>query len=423
MSGLERLGRKLAEEQDALVARSESRALVRERIAQHEPRPVRRGVRPWHAAIAGGLVAAASVLALLLRPSAPQPLTLRVGSSGQRVLPGAWLEAPAGSRALALAFSDGTRVELEPRTRARVVTIDGHGAHLLIESGLAHVGVVPRPGTAYRLSVGPFAVRVIGTRFDVRWNPEQDAFRIDLTEGHVELSGCVFGRGYALDPGRAVDASCKRGRFHLEQARPQLAAVAAAPAMATPSLPEASAITRDVPAQPRTQRALAGWRTLARKGEYAAAFAAARDAGFENECERADADDLAMLAEIARYAGQRTHESAALLLMRRRFEGTPRAALAAFALGRLEFDGRHAHAKAAQWFGTYLKEQPDGALSREAHGRLIEATLAAGDRAGARVLALDYRRKHPNGPHTKLAQELLDAPLAGGAMAPARPPR
>ena len=105
-----------------------------------------------------------------------------------------------------------------------------------------------------------------------------------------------------------------------------------------------------------------------------------------------------------------SEDERALLLIRRRFAGTSRAAVAAFSLGRLEFDKRHEHAKAAQWFGTYLKEQPAGSLAREARGRLIEATLAAGDRSRARLLAAEYLELHPGGPHAELAQRLVGAP-------------
>lgn len=433
MTELEQLGRYVAEEQDALRASPGQRAArvaVRERVAQHEPTlsaaPPSR-LWPWRATSLAGVLAAAAAAAIVLpaRAPAPAPLTVQLGTTAQRVLPGAWLEAAPSSAPLGLLFSDGTHVELGAGTRARLVEVDARGAHVMIESGSAHVSVRHRPGTAYRLSMGPFVVRVIGTRFDVRWDPERDDFRLDLNEGRVELSGCVFERGYAMRAGQSVSAACRRGRFELESMR----ATATTPEVAAPKQPAraAEAAVADEPersasSRPKAQRSAPDWRALARRGDYAAAYGVARDAGFAAECARADAEDLALLAEAARYAGQRGDEAEALLLLRRRFAGTPRAALAAFGLGRLEFDERHAHARAARWFDTYLKEQPEGALAREARGRLLEATLAAGERATARTLAGEYLREHPQGPHGALARRLLEEPAgrrAAGKAAPA----
>jgi len=149
-----------------------------------------------------------------------------------------------------------------------------------------------------------------------------------------------------------------------------------------------------------------GWRALAAQGKFGPAFAAAEAAGFENECARADARELAMLADAARYARRPEQEAHALLSLRRRFGGTSRAALAAFALGRIEFDRNQSYEEAAEWFGTYLKEQPGGPLTREARGRLMEATFRSGDADGARDLARAYLREYPAGPHAEIARGL-----------------
>src|SRR6185295_7962060 len=98
---------------------------------------------------------------------------------------------------------------------------------------------------------------------------------------------------------------------------------------------------------------------------------------FEVKCASAGPDELAALADAAHYARDQEREGYAWRLLRKRFPGTARAGLAAFALGRLEFDAHGSYPKAAEWFGTYLKEQPGGSLVREARGRLMEATLRA----------------------------------------------
>jgi len=405
MSDLERLGRELAREQDALRARTTARAEVRERIAALERAP--RSLQPRVYAAAGvAVLAAAAAAALWLRAPEPNALVARLGAAREPVAVGAWVEAPASGEPMSLTFSDGTRIEMSPRTRMRVIEVDAHGAHVLLESGHAQVAVTPRPNASWRLSVGPFAVRVIGTRFAVRWDPEGDAFGLELTHGKVALSGCVFGSEYTLRVGQAVDASCKRGRLNVHDLSEPRAtpspAPAPAPALTAPEPPAQPAARTHAPRAKAAEKR--DWRTLAAEGKHDEALAIVRNIDLDDT----GADDLALLAETARHAGEVSTEEDALLLIRRRFAGTARAALAAFALGRLEFDKRHAHEKAAQWFGIYLKEQPRGPLAREARGRLIEASLAAGDRDRARKLATEYLDSYPSGPHATLARGLLD---------------
>jgi TolA-binding protein len=140
---------------------------------------------------------------------------------------------------------------------------------------------------------------------------------------------------------------------------------------------------------------------------YPEAFAAAEAEGFEAECQRARASELTLLGDAARHAGKRDKAVQAFLLLRRRFAGTSEAALAAFALGRLEFDANGAYPRAAQWFRTYLAEQRGGALAREALGRLIESLHRAGDQTAARELSVTYLRDYPAGPHAELASRLV----------------
>jgi TolA-binding protein len=113
-----------------------------------------------------------------------------------------------------------------------------------------------------------------------------------------------------------------------------------------------------------------------------------------------------LLSDLARYGRDHDDAVGALRLLRQRFPGTRQAARAAFGLGRLDSDHDGSHAEAAGWFRTYLREQPEGSLAREASGRLLEATLRAGDAAGARELAAQYLRDYPSGPHAALASGL-----------------
>ncbi len=425
MNALARLGAAIAHEQDALRAAHPVPDHVRQTLVELQldvvgrDLPARRAVslrRVAFGSVGTALLAVAAAWLVWLRPAPPSPLTLRVGAGAQHAGAGAWLEAPK-SEALPLRFSDGTHIDMAPRTRVRVVELGNYGAHLSLESGLAHVKVSRLPHAAWRVSAGPFAVRITGTRFDLRWNPEQDDFELDLTEGHVEVSGCVLGSGFKMSAGQTVHASCRRGHFDVVDAGAR-ARVAGTPSTAGPlavvAVPEpVVASTEAAPARAHNAGAHAGsseralsWRALAAKGQFREAFAAANIAGWDRLCASVSADDLGLLADSARYAGDVSKQAQVLGSLRKRFARRQSAALAAFALGRLEFDDHGAYRKAAGWFLTYLKEQPHGALAREARGRLMEATLRAGDVSAARVLAERYLHDYPTGPHAKLAERI-----------------
>ncbi len=432
MTRLDELGRHIAREQDALRARSSVRADVRKQLDTLElPEQPARGAwaRAAFVSAAAGAVAAGLAIAFWPTPATDEThaLEVAIGDDGRPGAVGTWVEA-SSAKAVAMRFSDGTRVDVAPDARARIAELDARGAHLLLESGLAQVQVQPRENAHWRISAGPFAVKVTGTQFDVRWTPEQDAFELDLREGHVEISGCVFGQSYALHAGQRAVASCRQGRLNVG-ARGEVTAklpAAAAPATpesmgehapAVPSQPSAAGATpaavsgklaapAPVKAKGRSPAPQSRWRALAEAGRYDDALALVRASGFTAECRRADAAELLLLADLARWGRDDADAEKALHLARRRFASSRQAAQAAFALGKLHFDRDAAYAEAAWWFRTYLRERPGGALAREASGRLLEATARSGETAAARELAAQYLRDYPTGPHAALATSL-----------------
>lgn len=114
------------------------------------------------------------------------------------------------------------------------------------------------------------------------------------------------------------------------------------------------------------------------------------------------------LADTARLVSKPAEALAAYQALRSRAAGSASAKQAAFHIARVHFDQRAAYAEAAQWFRTYLAEQPGGSFAREAEGRLIEALSRSGDRAGARRAAEGYLAKYPRGPHARVARQLLE---------------
>lgn len=452
---MEHLGRQIAREEDALRARpplSNVRPEVRARLDELElPEAKHRSSLRWPLALGGtaalGALAAAAVLWLVPSEHTPQLIGVKIGDGDVPGTIGTFVEAPSGS-AVPIRFSDGTRVDVTPSSRARIAELWPNGAHLLLENGLAQVNVKHLPNAAWRVSAGPFAVKVVGTKFDVRWTPEQDAFELDLHEGHVEISGCVFGQNYELNAGQRAVASCRQGRLSVgvqsevrSQAEPtaeqpvealaeELQPAAADDGVGTPvtsgtsvmapadapstaaRLPgearsrAAAARSRNLAARQRARDVSERWRVLAEAGHYPEALSVVQSVGFLAACKGADASELLLLSDLARYGRDYDAAAQALHLLRQRFGGSRQAARAAFALGKLQFDQDGSYSEAAWWFRTYLREQPGGALAREASGRLLEATSRSGDAAAARDLAADYLREYPSGPHAALATSL-----------------
>jgi transmembrane sensor len=418
-----RLGRQVGAElgehegEAADLERARARFLV---SARAERRPIPRRRAGW----AIGLSLAAAVLTAVVLLSRSPALSFQVGTEGARGEPGAWIAAPLG-QPLDVRFSDGTSFALEPSSRARVVSVESEGARIVLERGRAHFEVRPRAHARWQIDVGPFEVHVTGTSFDVGWDPATEAFELRLAQGSVALSGPLVGERRPVRAGQTARVAVAQGKLEILDTAAAAASAQAAAAGATPSavaeMPGTRASAGDAaehPAAPEPRASAgsmpgaggngpgAGWRELAAVGDYKQALGAAKAAGFERLCDSLSANDLSRLADAARLAGDVGSSADAYQALRRRFPRDPRAALAAFSLGKMDFDQRGAYASAAQWFAAYLAEQPDGALAQEAAGRRLEALHRAKDEAGARVAAAAYLRRYPDGPHAALAREL-----------------
>lgn len=413
----EGLGRELAREQDELPMRADLRAEVRARLLATGAEQRRVSARLRRAGrLLAAMLALSLVFGVVFRALKTGEGSVRVGHGELSASAGTWLHA-SESESLPLAFADGTRIEMAPRSRARVLVLDPKETRVMLESGRAHVEVTRRSGQNFTIATGPFMVHVTGTRFDVLWNPERDQFELSLAEGQVELSGCVFGSGRKLVAGQRVEASCKVPRLTIAYSSPTAPASARAselPAASSSIAPEAAVPAPRREASPphaaKIAPARGAWLSLSRSGHYAEAFAAAEREGFAELCQGTNAAELSLLGETARHAGRLAEARQAFSALRRRFPTAREAALSAFSLGLLEFDGFSAYSRAADWFRTYLRENPGGPLARDARGRLMEAVQRSGNRAEARDLAQSYLLDYPAGPHAELARRLVSSP-------------
>jgi hypothetical protein len=295
-----------------------------------------------------------------------------------------------------------------------VSAIGPDGARVVLEQGQAEARVVHRRASRWLFDVGPFEVVVVGTRFDVSWEPVTEVFHLELREGMVQVSGACLTQPKTIGGGRQLRVSCKNGHEQVLETTEETTAgslpdesrsaqileplVTGTPtAVVRPRPPSASALANNDPL------ASDAWHQLAAAGKYAEALALLERRDFGETLRRATGEELIELGDVARLAGRSARAREAYLGARDKLPGGGRSA---YGLGLTAFDHDRDYAVAAYWFGVYLDEQPGGDLRREASARLFEAWQAAGDRDKARATASRYLADYPNGPQAALARSL-----------------
>jgi hypothetical protein len=415
MNGLDRLGSHVSGSLEQARNRADAAARVRARLARGErpagARTTAPRARVRRGAVLGALAMAAAVLVVAFAAwrAEHRALTFVIGGKAESGAVGAFLAAP-NTGELPLSFSDGTRVGIAPGARARVAEITSRGARLLVESGVVSANVVHRDDTRWLVDAGPFEVKVTGTRFDVAWQPAEQAIIVTLHEGSVVVSGCGLADGQRVSAGQQLHASCKLGTATLgpitAEALPSPAGIpaallsTAAPAPVAAAEPTTTAAS-SLPDAPRAPPAHASPLDAPASASASAVASASASASAV-----ASASELLARANADRYAGRFEAATESLETVRGRFRGSEASATAAFELGRIAFDRHHDFAAAGDWFDTYLRERPAGALAREALGRAIESRHRAGDSERAAKLAARYLATYPGGPHATLAHRL-----------------
>ncbi|HSY39831.1 MAG TPA: FecR domain-containing protein [Polyangia bacterium] len=387
----------------------------------------------WSLSLAG--IGAAAFAAVVLVPrvlhrteNAP-PLAYRL--EGGALAADGRIEASADVEP-ALRFADGTVISLARGTKGRLADVDGRGAHVAIADGTASVNVVPKPHARWRVDAGPFVINVHGTVFSAAWNESTGRLDVKLERGSVSVEGPVTGGPIAMRAGQRLTVAMHQSRVLLRAiddhegdvaesdtttAAP-VAEVAPPPVLATtpattpartpapPSLaPEpAAAPIRTAMRQPRPTRS---WPSALASGDFAFIIEdALRD--LPRALDASSSDDLAALADAARYRRQDDLARRALDAQRRRFQGSPRAADAAFFLGRLDEKQGAGLVHALRWYDRYLNEAPSGSYVAEALGRKMVAVRDLYGVAQARTVADEYVRRFPHGSYAGAAQALRD---------------
>ena len=347
-------------------------------------------------------------------------LRVREGLSGRElsyrldnaeVLPGGYVLVPDSAESL-LAFSDGSKVRMSPRTRGRIGELSARGAKFALESGKVSVDIVQRARANWVFQAGPFSVTVHGTSFTVAWNPVEAIFEMRIEKGTVSVSGPVGGSEVWLHAGQSLKVSLRDQPTRMEAMDTRGASAATSeasdgtePVEASPTYGLAQPVLPVRSSMPRWSNR--SWNAAVAEGKAAAVVSDAERTGVPAVLDQANSEDLRALANAARYVGRYSLAQQALVAQRRRFPASDHAHEAAFLLGRLHDGDSYGPVDALRWYDRYLVEAPDGDYASDALGRKMTILQRWKRRSEALDVAHHYLRRFPNRTYAIAARALV----------------
>jgi FecR protein len=378
---------------------------IRALIARGREVRTRRRALAW--AGAGTSLAAAAALALVWMGPLGSRIQFTIGPSQDTGIENRWIGAE-NAAPVPLQFSDGTAMDLLPGTRARVSALSRLGANLNLETGHLRARVVHKRFADWNIGAGPYTVHVIGTEFDVDWNPDTEELEVDVHKGLVKVAGPALADDQSVSAKQRLKVALRNRHATLspldsdEDARAEPRNEPAADLPAQPDDPSGGAQGRLTLADP----AVSQWFAYAKRGEFRRALELVQRAGFENVMQSCGPEDLLLLSDVARVGGQSAHAVEILHYARKRYPRSTSASTAAYQLGLAAFEQSGAFQESARWFDVYLRERPSGPLAAEALGRLMESYDRLGRREKAEATARKYLNAYPNGAHRDVALRL-----------------
>jgi hypothetical protein len=316
-------------------------------------------------------------------------------------------------------FSDGSEAALARGAEAQIAHVTERGAEVVLANGSMRVHIAKKPEAAWKVAAGPYDVRVTGTAFDVSWSSQAQAFDLRMETGSVIVTGPLAGSGIVLGAGQRLFGGVAEGRLTVEGGGQ--AAASPAPAIAareptepspahgpsgivpTPPLPSSSA--------PPASTEAHAWTRQVAQGRFNAVLDEAEQRGLDRTLSGGSLEELAALADAARYAGRSSVAKRVLMAERQRFPNSVAARDAAFFLGRI---AEESGGGAVEWYERYVSESPRGAYASQAFGRKMMLLYKQRGANAAGPVATEYLSRYPNGPYAaaarKIDQELQSAP-------------
>ncbi len=358
--------------------------------------------RGWVAGVVALGSAAALAGALLFAHARAPHLTFEV--AGGALSANGHVVGKDGTR---IRFSDGSEASLANGAEAQIENLTEHGADVVLTRGSMRVHIAKKPQAAWKVAAGPYDVRVTGTAFDVSWSNQAQAFDLRMETGAVIVTGPLAVTGIPLRAGQHMFGGVAEGRLTVEggEAAPSPAATPVAgaaleprpepPSAATPALLPSSA--------PRSSAEAHAWTREVAQGHFTAVLDEAEQRGLDRTLGSGSLEELAALADAARYAGRSPVAKRVLLAERQRFPNSGPARDAAFFLGRIAEDSGGG---AVEWYERYVSESPRGAYASQAFGRKMMLLYKQRGVSAAKSVAAEYLSRFPNGPYAAAARKI-----------------
>ncbi len=290
-----------------------------------------------------------------------------------------------------IVLADGTRAQLiDPRGELQVVRASDREVVLRLQRGSARFSVAHRDARVFRVEVGSLAVQVLGTTFEVERMDDGRA-RVRVSEGRVRV----------LWPEHHRDVSAgESGEFPQSNLAADTAPIEAVAEPRGIASSDASTQHATVTAAARASapvvrgRESNAWRGLAESGRYDDAWRAIEAVSARSID---TVNDLLLASDVARLSGHPEQATVYLQEILRAHASDPRAAMAAFTLGRVLIDELGRPREAAESFARVAALDDAGTFGEDALARQVEAWSRAGDSARARASAEEYARQFPDG--------------------------
>jgi hypothetical protein len=371
-----------------------------------------------------GLAAAVVTVALVLIGrrwvvDSPQLAPLSYTLQAARAGAGGSAEADRSAESI-LRFSDGTKVAFFDGAHGKVKSVDERGARVEVV-GKVDVAVVHSPASRWLFDAGPFLITVTGTAFTAEWRAAEARLEVALRAGSISVTGPLADKAIQLRAGQRLLVSTREKEVLIRDLDSAVEPSVGAPATQSPAGPSArpqsfgAPVPSAVPApaaaraSASTDRGASNWTTELAAGHFAEILAQAERRGLDSVLTEASSNDLAALADAARYSRREELARRVLTAQRSRFPRSGRANDATFLLGRLE-EAAGRSELALAWYDRCLAESPQGAYVSEAMGRKMTLVDRLHGAARARPIAEEYLRRFANGTYGAAARALTRAP-------------
>jgi FecR protein len=377
------------------------------RLSARMEQPPRVAPWAWVAGLTAVAGAGALAAALLFGSTSAEKLSFQVA--------GGALDAQGrvvGGANTQIRFSDGSEATLERGAEARITNVTDHGADVVLKQGSIHMRVAKKPEAAWKVAAGPYDVKVTGTAFDVSWSDKEQAFDLRMETGAVIVTGPLALSGIVLRAGQHMFGGVKQGRLTVEGGE-----VATGPTPSAAELAKEPEANLAVPLEPTRESApqlaptpslrpvsdSSSWTKQVAQGHFSEVIAEAEHRGLERTMSNGSLDELAALADAARYSGRASIAKRVLLAERQRFPSSSAARDAAFFLGRL---AEETGGGAFEWYERYIQESPRGTYASQAFGRKMMLLYKQRGASAAKPVATEYLARYPKGPYAAAARKI-----------------